>query len=131
MILVGGFIGSKLTPIPSLNTVPIATIILGTVIGIIPANLLMKKFGRKTGLILGTLYSQVFSLLAIFAIYQESFWLFCLSTFALGNSVSFIHQYRFAATEFLPENTAKAISIVLIGGIFGGVLGDLTLLKNL
>lgn len=131
IILMGGFIGSKLSPIASLTTLPIATAILGNVIGIIPANLLTKKFGRKIGFIFGTLYSQVFSLFAVFAIYQESFWFFCLSTFALGNSISFVHQYRFAAAEFLPENTAKAVSIVLTGGIFGGILGPYIAKKSM
>lgn len=123
IILVGGFIGSQLSPIPSLSTLPIALSILGNVAGIIPANFLMQKFGRKFGFLFGTVYAQVFSIFAIFAIQQSSFELFCLSAFALGNSTSFVHQYRFAAAELLPENTSKAISIVLVGGIFGGVLG--------
>jgi MFS family permease len=123
VILMGGFIGSKLSPVPYLVTLPIAAVILGNVAGIIPANFLMQKFGRKFGFLFSTIYAQIFSLLAIFALDQGSFWLFCFSSFALGNSVSFVHQYRFAAADFIPENTAKAVSIVLVGGIFGGILG--------
>ena len=42
----------------------------------------------------------------------------------LGNGVSFVHQYRFAAVELLPSNRSQiAISRILVGGIVGGFLG--------
>ena len=123
IILMGGFIGNKISPYPSLITLPIACAILGNVIGIIPANIFMQKFGTKLGFLYGNLHAMFFSALAIFSIYQESFWIFCFSCLALGNAVSFVHQYRFEATSLLPENTAKAISRVLIGGVLGGILG--------
>ena len=123
IILMGGFIGTKISPYPSLVTLPIACAILGNVMGIIPANFFMQKFGTKLGFLYGNFHAMLFTLLAIFSIYQESFFVFCFSCFALGNSVSFVHQYRFEAASLIPENTVKAISLVLIGGIGGGILG--------
>ena len=58
MILMGGFVGSKLAFNPEFSTLPIALVVVGTVSGIIPATFLMKKIGRKKGFVL-----QVFILL--------------------------------------------------------------------
>ena len=49
MILMGGFVGSKLAFNPEFSTLPIALVVVGTVSGIIPATFLMKKIGRKKG----------------------------------------------------------------------------------
>ena len=124
MILVGGFVGNKLAFNPEFSTLPIALVVVGTVSGIIPATFLMKKIGRKKGFVLASFYSSMASFLAVVAIYQGWFWLFLLSAFMLGNGVSFVHQYRFAAVELLPSNRSQiAISRILVGGIVGGFLG--------
>ena len=124
MILVGGFVGSKLAFNPEFSTLPIALVVVGTVSGIIPATFLMKKIGRKKGFVGASFYSSMASFLAVIAIYQGWFWLFLLSAFMLGNGVSFVHQYRFAAVELLPSNRSQiAISRILVGGIVGGFLG--------
>ena len=50
--------------------------------------------------------------------------LFCLGTAIIGVYTAFGLQYRFAAAEVAaPEFRAKAISLVLAGGIAGGFLG--------
>lgn len=124
VILVGSFVGKKLSSNPSLATLPIAVVIVGTVLGIIPANLISKKIGRKLAFLVGAIYAQIACLIAVFAIYQEVFLLFNIAVFMLGNSVSFVHQYRFAAVELMPSSkSASAISSILVGGILGGVLG--------
>ena len=124
MILMGGFVGSKLAFNPEFSTLPIALVVVGTVSGIIPATFLMKKIGRKKGFVGASFYSSMASFLAVIAIYQGWFWLFLLSAFMLGNGVSFVHQYRFAAVELLPSNRSQiAISRILVGGIVGGFLG--------
>ena len=51
MILMGGFVGSKLAFNPEFSTLPIALVVVGTVSGIIPATFLMKKIGRKKGFV--------------------------------------------------------------------------------
>ena len=64
MILMGGFVGSKLAFNPEFSTLPIALVVVGTVSGIIPATFLMKKIGRKKGFVGASFYSSMASFLA-------------------------------------------------------------------
>jgi MFS family permease len=58
------------------------------------------------------------------ALWLGSFALFCFGTAVIGIYTAFGLQYRFAAAEVAaPEFRAKAISLVLAGGIAGGFLG--------
>ena len=126
VILVGGFIGHKLAPSGSLATLPVAVVIIGSFAGIIPANFISNKIGRKLSFVFSTLYAQLACVIAIVALYQEHFFLFNFSCFMLGNALSFIHQYRFAAVELLPSSqSATAISKILIGGVFGGIIAPI------
>jgi MFS family permease len=60
------------------------------------------------------------------ALWVGSFALFCFGTAVIGIYTAFGLQYRFAAAEVAaPEFRAKAISLVLAGGIAGGFLGPL------
>jgi MFS family permease len=59
-----------------------------------------------------------------YALSQESFGLFCLAAFLMGTNSAAVAQYRFAAVESVsPKDAGKAISFVMIGGIFAGYLG--------
>ena len=60
MILMGGFVGSKLAFNPEFSTLPIALVVVGTVSGIIPATFLMKKIGRKKGFVGASFYLKLF-----------------------------------------------------------------------
>jgi predicted MFS family arabinose efflux permease len=61
------------------------------------------------------------------AVWAASFPLFCLGTFMIGSSNGFAQQYRFAAAELADERfRAKAISLVLAGGVISGVFGPET-----
>jgi MFS family permease len=63
-------------------------------------------------------------LLAALAIYIGSFVLFCIATFIGGFYQAVAHSFRFAATDGAsPSLRPKAISWVMVGGIFSGVLG--------
>ena len=62
--------------------------------------------------------------LAVFALWVKSFPLYCLATAVIGIYTAVGFQYRFAAMEVATSaDRAKAISLVLAGGIVGGVLG--------
>jgi len=63
-------------------------------------------------------------LLAVFAISQLNFILFCISHLILGLGIAFAHQYRFAAAESVEnEKVPKAISILMLAGIVSSFLG--------
>ena len=58
------------------------------------------------------------------AIALQSFWLFCLGALIGGLYTAAGGYYRFAAADVVSENfKSRAISLVLAGGIIGGVLG--------
>ena len=71
-----------------------------------------------------TTFAILGSATCAWALAVSSFALYCLGTAIIGIYTAFGLQYRFAAAEVAaPEFKAKAISLVLAGGIAGGFLG--------
>ena len=123
-VFLSGIIGSELTPIKSLATLPMALSIVGIAIFAIFAAKIMNTIGRRLGFIFASIGSSLSSLLAAFSIISDSFILFNLGCFLLGAAVAFSHQYRFAAVETVKKEMApKAISIILLAGIGSAFIG--------
>ena len=123
-VFLSGIIGSELTPIKSLATLPMALSIVGVAIFAIFAAKIMNIIGRRLGFIFASIGSSLSSLLAAYSIIIESFILFNLGCFLLGATVAFSHQYRFAAVETVKKEMApKAISIILLAGIGSAFIG--------
>ena len=76
MVFVGGIIGNSLTHVENLSTLPVAIIVVGTALAILPVNRLMSLFGRKRVFLSVCLYTIATIGLAIYAINTESFLLF-------------------------------------------------------
>ena len=124
MLFVAGIIGSVLAPLKSLSTLPVATIVVGTAVSIIPAIRLMSVFGRKKVFLSSCVYSILLIGLCIFSIINKSFYLFCFASFCLGGSVGVMQQFRFAAIESVDaELRPKATAVVLLGGLVSAFLG--------
>jgi MFS family permease len=84
----------------------------------------MARVGRRTGFMAGALINVAGCALAVLAISRGSFVLFCVATGVMGIYNAIGLQYRFAAAEVAaPADKAKAISLVLAGGVVGGFLG--------
>jgi hypothetical protein len=84
----------------------------------------MARVGRRIGFMAGALVNVGGCLLAAFAIAERSFMLYCVATAVIGIYNAIGLQYRFAAAEVAaPADHARAISLVLAGGIAGGFLG--------
>jgi len=123
-VFLSGIIGSQITSIKFLSTLPTAIYVVGTAIFTILAARIMSKIGRRLGFIFAALGSSASSLLAAFAISQQNFILFCISCLILGMGAAFTHQYRFAAAESVEkEKVPKAISTLMLAGIFAAFLG--------
>ena len=124
-VLLSGIIGSTLINIQYLATFPTALMIVGSAIGAPIAAKIMEIKGRKFGFILASLVNSFASLICAYALTISSFSIFCLGNILIGLSVSFILQYRFAATELVQkENIPKAISLILLLGIVAALLGS-------
>ena len=132
-VFVGGFIGILLAPSESLATLPVATIVVGTAVSIIPAIRMMSIFGRKKVFLSSCIFTILLIGLCIFSIINKSFYLFCFASFCLGGTVAVMQQFRFAAIESVePEQRPKATAVVLLGGLISAFLGTeiATLGKN-
>lgn len=131
-VALGGLVGVYLlNENAELATLPVTAMIVGTACGTVPAAMLLARLGRKAGFMAGAVIAGTGGLVAFTGILSLSFPLYCLGTFMGGFSFAFVQQYRFAATEgasapFRP----KAISIVLAGGIFAGVIGPQTVIAT-
>lgn len=120
----GSIVGAALAPSVSLATVPLSMYVLGLAAGTLPTGMISRAYGRRVAFIAGTACGACTGLLAAFAILRGSFVLFCCATFLGGLYGSVSQSYRFAAAD--GANAAfrpKAVSWVMAGGVFAGVLG--------
>ena len=123
-VFLSGIIGSKISPLKSLSTLPMSISVLGIAIGAIFATRLMSLIGRKAGFITASIGNSLISILAAYSIMNQNFFLFCFVNFFLGIGMAFTHQYRFAAAESVEKDKVpKAISIILLGGIISAFMG--------
>ncbi|MGQ0543928.1 MAG: MFS transporter [Betaproteobacteria bacterium] len=124
LIAINGLAGLALAPYAALATLPVTCWVLGGALGTMPASLHMKRVGRRRGLSMGTLWGVVGALMAAGAIWLQSFWLLCFATLVWGVYNAYGQYYRFAAADVsTPDFRPTAISLVLAGGLVGGLLG--------
>ncbi len=120
-------IGSMLAPDRALSTLPIAVQMTGMMSATIPAALLMARIGRRPGFWIGAALGASGAAIAALALFAADFAWFCAGTFLLGTYNGAAQQYRFAASEIADESfRAKAISLVLAGGVVSAVFGPET-----
>ena len=120
----GSIIGATLAPDVSFATVPISMFVLGLAAGTLPTGAISRRYGRRVAFMIGTGCGAVTGLLAAFAILHASFWLFCCATFLGGLYGAVAQSYRFAAADGASASfRSKAVSWVMAGGVFAGVLG--------
>ena len=124
VMTVGGLAGAQLASSPRWATLPIATMLLGTATLTFPASMLMARIGRRPGFLAGTAFGVLGGLLAALGVAQRSLELLALGTFLLGANQAFAQFYRFAASEIADDAfRARAISLVMTGGVVAAVLG--------
>ena len=117
-------LGAMLAPDRALATLPVAAMVIGTAVASLPAALLMRRFGRRPGFLIGALLGVAGSLVSALALYQGSFAAFVIGHVLLGSYQGFANYYRFAAVEAAaPDHAGKAISLVVAGGVVAGFLG--------
>jgi predicted MFS family arabinose efflux permease len=120
----GSIVGASLAPEVSLATVPLSMYVLGLAAGTLPTGAISRTWGRRVAFIVGTGCGTMTGLLGSFAILHASFWLFCLATFLGGLYGAVAQSYRFAAADGASVGyRPKAVSWVMAGGVFAGVLG--------
>jgi MFS family permease len=120
----GSIVGATLAPDISLATVPLSMFVVGLAAGTLPTGAISRAHGRRVAFIIGTGCGVLTGLLAAFAILRSSFVLFCCATFLGGLYGAVSQSYRFAAADGASAAyRPKAVSWVMAGGVFAGVLG--------
>jgi MFS family permease len=127
LISINGLAGLALSPTPLFATLPITAYIVGAALTTVPASLAMARWGRRAGFMFGSAMGIVGTSTAAFGMLTGSFVLLCLGTFCTGIYNAFAQYLRFAAADvadaYDPALKERAISLVLAGGIAGGLIG--------
>jgi MFS family permease len=120
----GAIVGSMLAPNQALATLPISIFVLGMAACTLPAGAIARRHGRRAAFLIGTGCGVLTGLLAALAMVLGSFWLFCLGTFFGGAYAAVVLSFRFAAADCVPAaRRPRALSFVMAGGVFAGVIG--------
>ena len=90
----------------------------------LPVGAVARQHGCHAAFFLGNGCGVVSGLLASLALVQASFVLFCIAMLFGGAYAAVVLTFRFAAAECVPAaDKPRALSLVLAGGVFAGVLG--------
>ena len=86
--------------------------------------MMMGRYGRKAGFILGGGLAVIGGALCALALMQASFFLLCLGHAALGAALACYQYFRFAAAEVVSEHWQPiAISLMLTSGLIAAFAG--------
>ena len=117
-------IGHLLAPRPGMATLPISVFVIGMALSTLPVGAVARQHGCHAAFFLGNGCGVVSGLLASLALVQASFVLFCIAMLFGGAYAAVVLTFRFAAAECVPvADKPRALSLVLAGGVFAGVLG--------
>jgi MFS family permease len=123
-IIVAGLAGAVLADDPSLATLPISTVVVGSLLTAPAMSLFMGRYGRRAGFLVSAAAGAVASALCARALFVDSFALFMVGSVLLGVYQGTQGFIRFAATDTASDAfKPKAISWVLAGGLLSALLG--------
>lgn len=125
IVFISGFVGKALAPSPQLATLPLTMMIVGVMLGAMPAALLMQRFGRKKIFLGSTLVSASAALIAALGIHLESFIIFLAGTTLSGMTIAVVQQFRFAVVEGLEQKelASRAVSVLMLGSVAAAFIG--------
>ncbi len=124
VLSVAVLVGERLALNPAYVTLPLLGQYLGIILATIPMAHLMMRHTRRLGFILGSIGGLLGVAFAIWGIVSPSLTLFAIGLFFTGIAIGTAQQYRFAALEEAPPALhAKAIGIVISGGIVAAIIG--------
>ena len=123
-VAVNGLVGLSLASHGWMATLPILGYVVGGALSTGPVAWSQARWGRKVSFQIGLAVAFFSALLATVAVLDKNFWLLVTATVVAGYYSANGQLYRFAAAELAkPEYRERAVSMVLAGGIIGGVLG--------
>ena len=121
---VAGLAGSALAPNACWATLPISCAVIGSMLTATPISAFMQRHGRAAGFAVGALGGAIGGAMGAWALWTNSFLLFCIAALFTGIYMSAQGFYRFAAADTASDSfRPKAISLVMAGGLFSAVFG--------
>ena len=124
LISLAALAGFSLADNKALSTLPATAYVVGAALTTLPASFFMRRFGRQTGFQVGTSMGIAGAVVCCLALWLHSFWLLCAGVLVLGVYNAFGQYSRFAAADAATYDfKAKAISLVMAGGLVGGIIG--------
>jgi MFS family permease len=121
--VMASLVGYKLSG-TALNTLPMAIQMVAVMSASLVAGYAFPRLGRKGGFWLGCAIMMCGSLTFALGVYTGNFPLYCLGAIPAGLGFGISQHLRFAAAEVAdPHAKAKAISLVLAGGVVAAIVG--------
>ena len=122
--VMSALIGHALAVDKTLNTLPMAIQMTATMTASIPAGMVFARLGRKPGFWLGCVGSLLGSLTFALGVWTQSFQIYCIGAVFAGLGFGIAQHLRFAAAEVAaPEVRARAIALVMAGGVLAAIIG--------
>ncbi len=124
LIILGGLAGLMLAPGKTLATFPPSVQMLAGLVAAGPFSLLMGRYGRKVGFVMGGVMAILGGVIGALALLQSSFWLLCVGHMFFGAALACYQYFRFAAAEVVPGQWQPvAISLMLTSGLVAALAG--------
>ncbi|MEQ9693961.1 MFS transporter [Shimia sp. SDUM112013] len=121
---IGGLAGQSLATNACWATLPISLIVVGSMLAANPVSMIMQKYGRRAGFILGAAGGAIGAAIGSYGLYLNSFPVFLLGSLFTGIYMSAHGFYRFAAADTASDAfRPKAISYVMAGGLAAAIIG--------
>ncbi|WP_428540371.1 MFS transporter [Rhodopila sp.] len=121
--VMASLIGYKLSG-TALNTLPMAIQMVAVMAASLLAGYAFPRFGRRGGFWLGCAIMMCGSLTFALGIYSGNFVIYCLGAIPAGLGFGIAQHLRFAAAEVAdPHAKARAVSLVLAGGVVAAIIG--------
>ena len=121
--IMASLVGFKLSG-SALNTLPMAIQMIAVMCASVIASHVFSRHGRKAGFWLGCSVSFCGSLVFALGVYTGNFALYCLGAIPAGLGHGIGQHLRFAAAEVADAHArARAISLVLAGGVLAAIVG--------
>jgi MFS family permease len=121
--VMASLVGYKLSG-TALNTLPMAIQMIAVMCASLVAGYAFPRLGRRGGFWLGCGIMMCGSLTFAAGVYLRNFPLYCLGAVPAGLGFGISHHLRFAAAEVADTHAkARAISLVLAGGVVAAIIG--------
>ncbi len=121
--VMASLVGFKLSG-SALNTLPMAIQMVAVMAASLVAGYAFPRMGRRGGFWLGCGIMMCGSLTFALGVYMRNFPIYCLGAVPAGIGFGISQHLRFAAAEVADSHAkAKAISLVLAGGVVAAIIG--------